>query len=64
MLRFNWKNADKNILGEEHGLDIEQEFNEYGGRISDIIKNLNQRKDKPGEYLQWMNLGYNEETVW
>ena len=64
MLKFNWKNADKNILGDEHGLDIEQEFNEYGGRISDIIKSLNQRKDKPGEYLQWMNLGYNEETAW
>ena len=22
------------------------------------------RKDKPGSNLQWMNLGYNEETVW
>lgn len=64
MLKFNWKNTDINILGREHGLDIEQEFSEYSGRISDIIKSLNQRKDKPGEYLQWMNLGYNEETVW
>ena len=25
---------------------------------------MNTRKDKPGQWLQWMNLGYNEETVW
>ena len=25
---------------------------------------LNSIKDKPGAMLQWMNLGYNEETVW
>jgi len=64
MLKLNWKCTDISVLGEEHGLNIEQEFNDYAGRISDIIKSLNQRKDKPGEYLQWMNLGYNEETVW
>lgn len=25
---------------------------------------MNSRKDKPGQNLQWMNLGYNEETIW
>ena len=64
MLKLNWKCTDISVLGQEHGLNIEQEFNDYAGKISDIIKSLNQRKDKPGECLQWMNLGYNEETVW
>ena len=64
MLRLNFTNADIKIIGEEHGLNIENEFNAYAERISEIIRSLNQRKDKPGESLQWMNLGYNEETVW
>lgn len=64
MLKLNYKNSDISILGEEQGLNILEEFNGYAPQIADIIKSLNQRKDKPGERLQWMNLGYNEETVW
>ena len=64
MLKFNYCNIDKAIIGEENGLDLKSEFESYKEKISDIIKNLNQRKDKPGQWLQWMNLGYNEETVW
>ena len=64
MLKLNCKNSDISIIGEEHGLNLEEEFNCYANQIAEIIKSLNQRKDKPGEYLRWMNLGYNEETVW
>lgn len=64
MLRLNYRNSDCGKIGEEHGLNLEEEFNYYSDRIADIIRSLNQRKDKPGEWLQWMNLGYNEETVW
>lgn len=64
MLKLDCKNTDYRIIGEEHGLNLDEEFNNYSERISDIIRSLNQRKDKPGENLQWMNLGYNEETVW
>ena len=64
MLEFSYKNSDISIIGEENGLNIDAEFDDYASQISDIIKNLNQRKDKMGERLQWMNLGYNEETVW
>ena len=64
MITLNYKNCDVTVIGDENGLKIEDEFNNYSDRISGIIKSLNQRKDKPGEFLQWMNLGYNEETVW
>ena len=64
MLKFNYRNSDISTIGEEHGLNIQEEFANHAFQISEIIKNLNQRKDKPGERLQWMNLGYNEETVW
>ena len=64
MLKLNYRYSDKKVIGEENGLDLETEFDSYSNQIAEIIKNLNQRKDKPEEKLQWMNLGYNEETVW
>ena len=64
MIKFNYKFADRMIVGSDNGLDIEKEFKSYKNKIADIIKDLNQRKDKPEQWLQWMNLGYNEETVW
>ena len=64
MLNFDYKNTSANIIGTEHGLNLEEEFRNYSEQISTIIANLNSRKDKPGQWLQWMNLGYNEETVW
>lgn len=64
MLKLNYRNADSYVVGEENGLNIPQEFDRYKDKISDIIISLNQRKDKTGQWLQWMNLGYNEETVW
>ncbi|MDD3237712.1 MAG: glucose-6-phosphate isomerase [Candidatus Gastranaerophilales bacterium] len=64
MIEFNYNNVRSCVIGDENGLDIESEFNEYGSKITSIIADLNSRKDKPGQWLQWMNLGYNEETVW
>ena len=64
MIKFDYRGVDSNIIGSEHGLNVHDEFNNYRDRISQIITDLNQRKDKPGQWLQWMNLGYNEETVW
>ena len=64
MIRLNCKNADVTIVGQENGLELEKEFDAYKDTIAHIIASLNQRKDKPGQWLQWMNLGYNEETLW
>jgi len=64
MLELNWKNVSKDIIGEEHGINVEQEFENYKEKISNIITDLYSRKDKRGQWLQWMNLGNNEETVW
>lgn len=64
MLKLDYRNVKAAIVGKEHGLEIEQEFETHKEQISQIISDLNKRKDKPGQWLQWMNLGYNEETVW
>ena len=64
MIKFNPRNADCSVIGTENGLNLQEEFNKYSETIKNIITSLNQRKDKPGQWLQWMNLGYNEETVW
>ena len=64
MLKLNYKNADAMVVGEDNGLHLQSEFAAYQEKIKDIIVDLNKRKDKPGQWLQWMNLGYNEETLW
>lgn len=64
MLKLDYRNVNSSIIGSEHGLEVKQEFENYQERISSIISDLNKRKDKPGQWLQWMNLGYNEETIW
>ena len=64
MIHLNCKNVSSVIVGDENGIDLEHEYDNYSDRIKHIIADLNQRKDKPGQWLQWMNLGYNEETLW
>lgn len=64
MLKLDYRNVKSDIAGKENGLEIEQEFDNYKEKITQIIADLNKKKDKPGQWLQWMNLGYNEETVW
>lgn len=64
MIRLYCTNADRSVVGEENGLNLADEFTAYKDTIAGIITGLNQKKDKPGQWLQWMNLGYNEETLW
>ncbi len=63
MIKLDLTNVSNRIIGDE-GLDLASIFSEYAPKIQDIITGLNMKKDKPGSWLQWMNLGYNEETVW
>ena len=64
MIKFDYRNADSSVVGVENGLNLSEEFEFYKERLSSVITELNQHKDKPGYGLQWMNLGYSEETSW
>lgn len=64
MIKFDYRSADSAVVGSADGLDLSEEFSIYKDRIAEIIADLNKRKDKPGQWLQWMNLGYSEETAW
>lgn len=64
MLKLDYRGADEMVIGSENGLNIREKFEEYKSTIANIISDLNKRKDKPGQWLQWLNLGYNEETLW
>ena len=64
MIKFDCRSADAAVIGQENGLNLQDEFDKYKDTIAHIIADLNKRKDKPGQWLQWMNLGYREETVW
>ena len=63
MIQLDYRGIESNIIGE-NGIDTQAEFEYYKERIAEIINNLNNNKDKPGEWLQWMNLAYLDETAW
>lgn len=64
MIKLCCDYVDERVIGHENGLNLKQEFDDYKDTIANIITDLNKRKDKHGQWLQWMNLGYSEETVW
>lgn len=64
MIEFDCGNVRKEVLGNDYGIDVNEVFNEYSDTVRQIILDLNSNKDKRGKWLQWMNLAYNEETVW
>ena len=64
MIKFDCRNADKAVIGDENGLDLAAEFDIWGEKVRNIIVDLNKSKDIPGSGLQWMNLGYSQETAW
>lgn len=64
MIKLCCNYVDEAVIGVENGLNLREEFENYKDTIANIISDLNKRKDKPGQWLQWMNLGYSEETVW
>ena len=64
MIQFDFRNVTQDVIGSDNGLDIQKEFGKYRETIHRIIADLNSNKDKPGQKLQWMNSGYNEETSW
>ena len=64
MIKLDLRKADYSAVGPENGLNISEEFGAYSEKIAQIIEDLNKRKNKAGQGLQWMNLGYSEETAW
>ncbi len=64
MIKFDCANSDVRAIGVENGLNLEEEFNNYSSQIENIILELNKKRNKSGQWLQWMNLGYSEETAW
>ncbi len=64
MLELDIRGVSQDIIGSENGLNIQAEFENYKTQIADIVSDLYKRKDTPGEGLQWMNLGYSQETSW
>ena len=58
MLKLNYKNVDAQVIGEENGLNLAEEFANYKDRITSIIADLNKRKDKQCNWLHCMYLVY------
>lgn len=61
MIQLNLTNVSADRVGAEHGLDLNREFDGHRERLAQLVQDLYARKDKPGDWRRWLNLGYNEE---
>ena len=64
MLKFDYRNVRAEIIGAENGLDVEKEFADHKNWIAQIIDDLYSNKDVRDGGKKWMNLGYDEDTLW
>ena len=64
MLKLDYRNIKSEIIGENNGLEVEKEFENYKEHIARIIETLYANKDNRGAGQKWMNLGYDEDTLW
>ena len=64
MLELNWRNCTADIIGSEHGLNVQQEFETNKSRVADIITQINNDRNVRGKWLKWMNLGDNANDLW
>ncbi len=64
MIKYDYRNVSKDIIGFEQGLDLEQEFSSYKDKIADIVSSIYKDKDTRGAFKRWMYSGYDEDTLW
>ncbi len=60
MIKFDFTNIRQEVIGSDHGLDVDFEFANYSQKISQIIKHIFEQKDNPDSKYRWMNC-YNEK---
>ncbi len=63
MIQLNTSRVDAQAIGTEHGLNLAEEYDEHGLKVSKIIEALYALKDEEGQWLKWLNLPYDEPLV-
>jgi glucose-6-phosphate isomerase len=63
MIELDFRNISADKIGKEHGLDLEKSFQDYEGKIRDIVTAIYAEKDQAGGWKRWLNLGYDTKLV-
>lgn len=63
MIELDFRNISADKIGKEHGLELEKSFQEYEGKIRDIVTSIYAEKDQAGGWKRWLNLGYDTKLV-
>ena len=40
MIKLNYRNVDKDVIGKEHGLEVEKEFSKHSTFKSNFVQSL------------------------
>jgi len=63
MIKYDCSNIHSKIIGEEHGLNLEEKFDEYSLTIKEIINDIKIEKDFPNSNLNWINFYKEKENL-
>ncbi len=63
MISLDYRNISADKIGKEHGLALEQVFQDYEGKIRQIVTDIYAQKDQTGGWKRWLNLGYDQKLL-
>jgi glucose-6-phosphate isomerase len=63
MIKLDYGNISTDKVGQAHGLNLPQVFEDYGAQIRDIVSRIYAEKDQPGGWKRWLNLGYDQKLL-
>ncbi|WMU93243.1 glucose-6-phosphate isomerase [Microcystis phage MaAM05] len=63
MIKLDYGNISTEKVGQAHGLNLPQVFEDYGAQIREIVSRIYAEKDQSGGWKRWLNLGYDQKLL-
>lgn len=63
MIELDYGNISTEKVGQDHGLNLPQVFEDYRDQIRAIVSRMYAEKDQPGGWKRWLNLGYDQALL-
>ena len=63
MYKLDYTNVRQEIIGTEHGIDLDFTFSNYSQKITNILKEIKTKRDNAYPNYHWLNFGDDENIV-
>ncbi len=63
MYKLDYTNVRQEVIGTEHGIDLDFTFSNYSQKITNILKEIKTKRDNAYPNYHWLNFGDDENIV-